>query len=481
MPWIPASFGGGIAWVNNQAPALDAANLDLQENEEAAYAVQIGQSVVDYFENNQSGKVASILLPSGGDDTAAINAAGSSGQRLGAGTFKISGVVTQPFVGSGSGQTTIQCTSAGGKIQFGPALGGTPIHTLGIYGGFTLDGRSLVPTPLVLNCVDGLFHDVTCAGGTGPSIGVYGQNCLFNKLAADSLVLDNGCGGNVFMKPEIHGPGITENIIIQQSVAPPSGSYATPENNFFYGGIAEFTVSNKSCVRQSAGNYNRFKDFNFFTNSLVPLVTIDPNGGSFAAINDSLIFDDCLWTGNWPGSVTGQYGISCVNSSGGVAQALPGGDVPVILYGLNVFAGLEYAVNWGVTNQIWNQGIIRYYTGTNDFRKAATNAPLTFNYFHEPNFNAALINSWVPPGSGLAPPSYYRQHGRIYLAGQATGGVLGSPMTQLPLGYRPGGYCVYNQLGTRVDVDQSGNVTPQSGGSNTLVSLDGIDFQQATY
>lgn len=56
MTWTPPAFTPGVVWQDlpSTASALDAQNLNLEENSEAAYAALVAQSVVDYFETGDS-------------------------------------------------------------------------------------------------------------------------------------------------------------------------------------------------------------------------------------------------------------------------------------------------------------------------------------------------------------------------------------------------------------------------------------------
>src|SRR5947209_5686381 len=62
MPWVPDPFTGGVVWKDlpDTSSALDAANLNQVENAEAAYAVHLSQSVVNYFEGGNSASVPAV-------------------------------------------------------------------------------------------------------------------------------------------------------------------------------------------------------------------------------------------------------------------------------------------------------------------------------------------------------------------------------------------------------------------------------------
>ncbi len=91
-----------------------------------------------------------------------------------------------------------------------------------------------------------------------------------------------------------------------------------------------------------------------------------------------------------------------------------------------------------------------------------------------------LLNSWVNFGGAFAAAGYYRDPlGIVRLKGLVNGGVAGSIIFNLPVGYRPAAQHIFavianNAIG-RVDV-RTGDVFFDTG-SSAFVSLSGISFR----
>lgn len=83
MPWGAPAFGGAVLWVNSPDTPLDADKLNLSESEEAAYAVQVGQSVVNYFDAPSPNPV--LRTPTGVADQDLLVRSGSTWARLAVG------------------------------------------------------------------------------------------------------------------------------------------------------------------------------------------------------------------------------------------------------------------------------------------------------------------------------------------------------------------------------------------------------------
>ncbi len=115
----------------------------------------------------------------------------------------------------------------------------------------------------------------------------------------------------------------------------------------------------------------------------------------------------------------------------------------------------------------------------------------THNEFEDTGWvNVSLLNGWVvydnlygPSGySGLATaPLIRRKNGVVYLRGLIRSGTLGTPVFQLPVGYRPSIKLLFSQIGdnniiNRYDVEAGGLVINAGGVSNVWSSLNGIVF-----
>jgi hypothetical protein len=99
---------------------------------------------------------------------------------------------------------------------------------------------------------------------------------------------------------------------------------------------------------------------------------------------------------------------------------------------------------------------------------------------------ASLINGWVNYGDPFNPASYFAdKNGVVHLRGLVKNGVIGAPIFNLPVGYRPAGqelHIVASVSGAsgdgigRCDILTNGDVFPRSG-INGWFSLDGITFK----
>lgn len=97
----------------------------------------------------------------------------------------------------------------------------------------------------------------------------------------------------------------------------------------------------------------------------------------------------------------------------------------------------------------------------------------------------AFLNGWVNFGAGEPAASFYRDRGRVYLAGSVKSGTVAAPMFTLPIGHRPPSdtvrYPVVDGSGGPAGyilIFSNGNVQLQVG-NNTYVSLAPVHFRVA--
>lgn len=108
----------------------------------------------------------------------------------------------------------------------------------------------------------------------------------------------------------------------------------------------------------------------------------------------------------------------------------------------------------------------------------------------EPNFrpfggtgNPPFLSSWVAFDATTDQiPGFWRDpFGWIHLRGVAKSGTVGSPLANLPPGFRPPSrerfVVISNDAVGRVDVEPDGDIVPLSPSNNTYVSLSGIRFR----
>ena len=94
----------------------------------------------------------------------------------------------------------------------------------------------------------------------------------------------------------------------------------------------------------------------------------------------------------------------------------------------------------------------------------------------------AFANSWVNWGAPYFNAAYWKDPlGFVHLRGVIQSGVVGSAAFTLPPGFRPAGTVLLatisnNAIG-RVEVANTGTVTPISPSSNVWVSLDGLYYK----
>lgn len=87
-----------------------------------------------------------------------------------------------------------------------------------------------------------------------------------------------------------------------------------------------------------------------------------------------------------------------------------------------------------------------------------------------------LLNAWVEYGTSWGVAGYYKDSsGTVHLRGLVKSGALGTDVFVLPVGYRPIGRKIImnssNNAVGRLDILATGNVRPQTYGSNVWFSL----------
>jgi hypothetical protein len=97
----------------------------------------------------------------------------------------------------------------------------------------------------------------------------------------------------------------------------------------------------------------------------------------------------------------------------------------------------------------------------------------------------AFQNGWVNFGGGEPNASFYKERGRVYLAGSVKAGTVAAPMFTLPAGYRPPTDTVRIPVvdgsptpAGYILIFANGNVQLQVG-NNTYVSLASVHFRVA--
>lgn len=227
------------------------------------------------FEYLEQHAARNWLVPSGGDDTAAINAACAEGQQLGPGTFLIAGTVDVPLnrdlIGAGSAAVTLQL-GPNGQIRHGNRLANT-IYRGGITEGFTVDGQGSQNVAgggfYIGFCGRRQFRDISVSNCAGDNTVIEtAQNCTFTGCTWDnagrsSFVLDYGTGGHSFFGCHF-GAGGTYPLEFRQTGVSAPGVYPTsfgPSDNCFYNCITEYAVAgNQAMIYHGAGGQNHFYD-----------------------------------------------------------------------------------------------------------------------------------------------------------------------------------------------------------------------------
>jgi hypothetical protein len=111
--------------------------------------------------------------------------------------------------------------------------------------------------------------------------------------------------------------------------------------------------------------------------------------------------------------------------------------------------------------------------------------PVTIEPWHsvgaagEPTF----LNGWVNFGGNLSTLAFRKSpDGRVWIKGQVKSGTAGTPVFQLPVGYRPPERCDWDQNGTSQAtlIDTDGTVYAQAVSGNGRVSFDDHSFDTET-
>lgn len=240
-------------------------------------------------------------VPSGGDDTAALQAALPTAGvlLLPSGTYKIAGVLTlgtgQDIQGQGGGSglsaTILKCTAAGASVVVS-ASGG-------ITGGFRVDGNSVATAPFVRNGGTGQWlgrtlQDITVTNSAQDGITCLGaQNDAWYKVvsishARDCWVLDQGYGGALFSRCEIASGG-RYNLRLDTQVS--GGPYNEANDCVFHQCIVEYTQASTVSVAYVNGATNvKFDHTSFYASVATtgPVVEI-ASGATLITFEDTLI------------------------------------------------------------------------------------------------------------------------------------------------------------------------------------------------
>jgi len=230
--------------------------------------------------------------PSGGDDTAAIQAAlpATGILYLPAGNYQISDMISvntlQDIQGAGGGvgqsATVFTCTSPTAGLTFSGAGG--------ISSGFRIDGQNIARFPMTRNggigqWVGRTFEDITVIKGAQDGITCLGsQNDAWYKVsslthARDCLVLDQGYGGTLFSRCEIAGGG-RYNLRLDTQV--PGGPWNCPMNVLFHQCIVEQTVPGSvSTAWLNGASSIKFDHVVFYASGPIAGPAVDVTGGCF--------------------------------------------------------------------------------------------------------------------------------------------------------------------------------------------------------
>lgn len=219
------------------------------------------------------------------DDTAAIQAAIDACFTAGGGTvsiahktqskYKITGLITVKTnvdlmgdnYGDSSAASQFLCASATAAIRFGNWAQGAG-HTGGTSGNFFINGNGTGdPQGLMkVQAVRRTFIGIRVRNGAGNNIYIdAAQNCTFMSVDSDTAgaaaaVLDNGAGGNLWMRSSIGSSHVALNLTDDPAV---SNAYAYgPSHNTWLHCIFENyqTVPAETIIKIECGGNNRFSD-----------------------------------------------------------------------------------------------------------------------------------------------------------------------------------------------------------------------------
>lgn len=344
----------------------------------------------------------------GNDATTALTAAIAAAVAAGAGTVMIpfpsialSGNVTIPegvgLVGLGGGLNTpgtrIVCTSAGARISVG---GRSVASRGGPIGNFMLDGNGVATQPFYVGRAVGRhFLPIAVTGSAGHGVVIEeAQNNQFEMLdssgnAGTGLVLDRGCGGNLFVKPEFNANLIGLHITETDGTGLSTLVYAQPTHNRFLNPIIErHGAGGCEClVKVDAGVRNTIQD------GIAALTTV-PSSGSLVLVNaktaqattselilqDSMLFGEGTTTGV---TVAGSTGLYCVGRT--------------TLQGLSVGFNVNSAAYGSVDDVRFSAVTTRYSNAGVVALRRTLNRPLQL--IAEPSQSALIVTRQAEVGS----------------------------------------------------------------------------------
>jgi hypothetical protein len=231
---------------------------------------------------------------------------------MGSGVYALAGRLVIPsgvsLMGVGNGKladvTTFKCTAAGAGITFG-ALGVSSVG--GISGGFVIDGNAVAINPMIVGRVVGATFDaidiVNGATGGASLLVQEAQNNAFIGMNiddgdGDGVVLDRGCGGNLFVRVESTGHG-RYNLVFTASAVTAAPLYARPTHNTFMHCIFERRqATTLGMVLHEAGHMNALISCVVADNDAIAastLITCPILGGNVSA---DFRIDGCYLDGN---------------------------------------------------------------------------------------------------------------------------------------------------------------------------------------
>ncbi|MCW2497852.1 hypothetical protein [Jatrophihabitans sp.] len=238
--------------------------------------------------------------PSGGDDTAALQAAlpAQGVLYLQSGTYQLAGQLMvgsgQDLSGAGGGYgksaTVLQCTTPGAGVTI--SAGG------GLTGNFRIDGNLIATQPLLRNggignWVGRTFQAITVINSAQDGITCLGcqNDAWYNVVgiasARDSWVLDQGYGSALFSRCEFADAG-RYNLRIDSQLT--GGPFNTPSNHVFHQCLIEYTRSSSvSLVYLNSAVRIKFDHASFYASMATsgPLVQLTDQ-------SIDIVFEDVL-------------------------------------------------------------------------------------------------------------------------------------------------------------------------------------------
>jgi hypothetical protein len=260
-------------WVSSNRVLLDG-EVGVEETPAGSRLTKIGNGATPWLSLPYHRAEIWAPGPSGGDDTAALNAACSVGSvRFPAGSYTVNGTLTLPIdrnhTGAGSGKTVFNVGSTGQVVVADPAS--TSAYS-GQTSGFTVNGNgsnNQAHGALFINAGNNrTYTDIQARNSVGDCAHIeQTQNntfhdCVFqNSTSGTPLVFDHGTGGNRFWGGEIGEGTVYGSVLFQQTYADSVGygSVLGPSDNKFYGTIMEYaSTSSLAQVGHLAGTDNGF-------------------------------------------------------------------------------------------------------------------------------------------------------------------------------------------------------------------------------